>query len=127
MKKIAIYLLIVMNLQAFGQDLSLYERHFFNAAELNLPYRYLRPSRNDTVYPLLIFLHGAYEKGFDNERQLEIGGSYFLRDSIRNNYPAFILFPQCPEIDAWAYFQNVPVPGNNRIVFPFDKKATEVS
>src|SRR5690242_4839623 len=110
MKKVFIYCFIFLVRPACAQDLSLYEKHYFNAPELNLPYRYLRPSGNDSSYPLLIFLHGANAKGFDNDLQLQLGGYFFLRDSIRNNYPAYILFPQCPEIDLWAFFDNAPLP-----------------
>jgi predicted peptidase len=114
-----------------AQDLSLYEKHYFDAPELNLPYRLLRPAGADAnlKYPLLVFLHGANEKGFDNQQQLAIGGKYFLRDSIRKNYPAYVLFPQCPEIDSWAYFESVPEKdaGGNRLAFPFKKNPTEVS
>jgi predicted peptidase len=92
----------------------------------------------------LVFLHGAYEKGFDNEQQLLIGGKFFLRDSIRKRYPAYILFPQCPESDLWAYFELMPVASQNnsgidpafpsavspsriRIVFPYLEMPTGVS
>jgi predicted peptidase len=115
-----------------GQDFSAYEKHYFNAPELNLAYRYLRPQNFDSTktYPLVIFLHGAYEKGFDNESQLNIGGRFFLRDSIRKNYPAFVLFPQCPAADLWAYFETKtdPLTGNvTEVNFPFNKKPTRVS
>jgi predicted peptidase len=97
-----------------------------------MPYRYLRPENFDSSkkYPLLIFLHGAFEKGYDNETQLNIGGRFFLRDSFRKNYPAFILFPQCPEKDAWAYFETKTDPLTGKITevdFPFYKKPTIVS
>src|SRR3954468_5168296 len=90
--------IILFSCTTNGQDFSAYKKHYFNAPELNMPYRYLRPQNFDSTkqYPLVIFLHGAFEKGFDNESQLNIGGRFFLRDSIRKNYPAFILFPQCP-------------------------------
>lgn len=115
-----------------AQDFSLYEKHYFNQPELNLPYRYLRPANFDSSkkYPLLIFLHGAYEKGFDNEMQLNIGGRFFLRDSIRKNYPAYILFPQCPAVDLWAYFETKTDSATGKVTevrFPFYKKPTEVS
>ena len=74
---------------------------------IELPFRLLTPRSTDTgKYPLIIFLHGAFEKGNDNERQLDIGGLFFVRDSIRKNYPAYVLFPQCPANDAWVYFEN---------------------
>ena len=119
-------------LNSFGQDLSAYERHYFNAPELNLPYRLLRPLtiEADKKYPLLIFLHGAFEKGFDNEAQLNIGGRYFLRDSIRKNYPAYVLFPQCPVIDSWAYFETTIDSATGKSAhwnFPFRKKPTEAA
>jgi predicted peptidase len=115
-----------------AQDFSLYEKHYYNAPELNLPYRLLRPAAYNfsRKYPLLIFLHGPYEKGFDNEAQLSIGGAFFLRDSIRKNYPAFVLFPQCPEIDTWAYFETAIDSASGKAAtwdFPFRKKPTEVS
>jgi predicted peptidase len=113
-----------------AQDFSAYERRYFNAPELNLPYRYLRPDGFDSTkkYPLVIFLHGANDKGFDNESQLNVGGRFFLRDSIRKIYPAYILFPQCPSRDLWAYFQASREQGGSiGINFPFHKKPTDVS
>ena len=113
---------------AAAQDLAAYEKHFYNAPELVLPYRYLRPITLDSnkAYPLIIFLHGALQKGFDNEAQLRTGARYFLRDSIRNNYPAFVLFPQCPQADLWAYFEN-KAGDEDGMKFPFPKKPTEAS
>lgn len=74
---------------------------------MELPYRLLSPTGDtNNKYPLIIFLHGAFEKGNDNEAQLTIGGRFFMRDSILKNYPAYILFPQCPPDDSWAYFEN---------------------
>lgn len=115
-----------------AQDLSLYEKHYFNVPELNLPYRLLRPlhAEGENKYPLVIFLHGAFERGFDNERQLNIGGRFFLRDSVRQHYPSYILFPQCPEGDVWTYFEATADPSSGktmRIDFPFQKKPTEVT
>ena len=114
-----------------AQDLRVYEPHRFNAPELHMAYRLLRPLEADPQkqYPLLIFLHGARQKGFDNNAQLTIGAAYFLQDSIRERYPAYVLFPQCPELDLWAYFDVVPdsAAHQDRIVFPFKKHPTEVT
>ncbi len=67
-----------------------------------LPYRILYPENYnpDQQYPLLLFLHGAGEKGNDNKKQLIHGSSMFLEPENRNNFPAFVVFPQCPE-DGW--------------------------
>jgi predicted peptidase len=69
-----------------------------------LPYRVLVPQHYDSTksYPLLVFLHGVGERGTDNQKQLNIGGSRFLADSIRDNYPAFIIYPQCPPDKFWS-------------------------
>ncbi|HEX2607627.1 MAG TPA: PHB depolymerase family esterase [Flavisolibacter sp.] len=121
-------LLLLLSGTVQGQDFSLYEKHYFNAPELNMPYRYLRPAVTDSTgrFPLIIFLHGAAQRGFDNESPLAIGGRFFLRDSVRRQYPAFILFPQCPEIDTWAYFEiKEPIRGGTADWnFPFHKQPT---
>jgi predicted peptidase len=76
----------------------------------HMPYRILLPQHYDSskTYPLLIFLHGIGERGTDNRKQLTWGSSLFQKDSIRSRYPAFIVFPQCPDSRYW-----------------FDKKQTE--
>ena len=76
----------------------------FQSAVFNgLPYRILVPRNYDPnrSYPMLVFLHGMGERGSDNERQLSIGASHFLADSIRERYPFFVIYPQCPESDYW--------------------------
>ncbi|HOV83432.1 MAG TPA: prolyl oligopeptidase family serine peptidase [Paludibacteraceae bacterium] len=69
-----------------------------------LPYRILFPENYDKTksYPLVLFLHGAGERGKDNEKQLVHGSSLFTDPQNRENYPAIVVFPQCPENDFWA-------------------------
>src|SRR5215471_7964849 len=99
--------LLVLRCSLFAQSLNEYQSAIFTNGGDRLPYRVLYPPNFDVTkrYPLLIFLHGAFEKGNDNEAQLNIGGRYFLTDSIRKNFPAFIVFPQCPADDSWACFE----------------------
>ena len=108
MKACLVYMLVFLSASLAAQDISLYRKDYFTAGGKELPYRRLSPLTEEgrKKYPLIIFLHGSFEKGNDNEKQLAIGGRFFLRDFIRQRYPAFILFPQCPEDDAWAYFEN---------------------
>ena len=47
-------------------------------------------------------MHGAGERGNDNERQLTHGGKLFLDAATRKNYPAIIVFPQCPQKSFWS-------------------------
>jgi predicted peptidase len=53
-------------------------------------------------YPVVLFLHGAGERGSDNEKQLVHGAKLFAEPVNRTKYPAFVIFPQCPENDFWA-------------------------
>ncbi|TVQ83538.1 MAG: phospholipase [Bacteroidetes bacterium] len=68
-----------------------------------LPYRILLPHNFDTQekYPLVLFLHGAGERGTDNEKQLIHGSWLFLDQDNRNQFPAIVIFPQCPAEEWW--------------------------
>lgn len=124
-------LLFFAVLQGTAQDFSAYQEGYYQVNDFVLPYRILAPKTvSEQKQPLLIFLHGAFEKGTDNQKQLMIGGKFFLRDSIRENYPAYILFPQCPPDDSWAYFENLIDLSTGYAkdwVFPFRKDPTYVS
>lgn len=59
-----------------------------------LPYRFYQPSSGNTSkkFPLVIFLHGAGERGFDNRTQFQ----RFAPDLFWKRYPCFVLAPECP-------------------------------
>lgn len=91
-------------LSAAGQ--TAYEKNVFIAPSGDsLQYRLLRPEVEEPgqKYPLVLFLHGAGERGSDNEKQLTHGGQMFLNPVNREKYPAFVLMPQCPDGEYWAY------------------------
>ena len=69
-----------------------------------LNYRILLPKDFDEnrAYPLMLFLHGAGERGSNNESQLVHGSKLFLKENIRDSFPAIVVFPQCPKDDYWA-------------------------
>lgn len=71
----------------------------------SLQYRLLLPEveKAGQKYPLVLFLHGAGERGSDNEAQLTHGGQMFLNPVNREEHPAFVLMPQCPADQYWAY------------------------
>lgn len=88
------------------KDFSDYEkREFVSSAGMVLPYRLLVPEEIEPgrKYPLVLFLHGAGERGSDNEAQLTHGGQMWLNPVNRAKYPAFVVAPQCPATDYWAY------------------------
>lgn len=83
-----------------------FEHRQFNALDGTiLNYRELRPTEDTKgrKFPLVIFLHGAGERGDDNEKQLVHGSQMFLNPVNQEEYPAYVLFPQCPLKDFWAY------------------------
>ncbi len=133
MKKLAALLLLFFSLrQARPQDFSAYQNGIFSGKESELKYRILFPASFDSSkkYPLIIFLHGAYEKGTDNEAQLRIGGLYFLKEENRRKFPAIVLFPQCPPNDLWTYFETDIDSATGlakRWYFPFRKQPTQTT
>jgi predicted peptidase len=69
-----------------------------------LNYRLMSPIEYDRTkqYPLVVFLHGAGERGDDNTKQLVHGMADFASDENRLKYPAFVLAPQCPNDKRWV-------------------------
>lgn len=107
-----IFLLIVLvsaTLLTSAQDLSLFKKEWLFQSGDTLPYRILLPKNFDATkkYPLIMFLHGRGESGSDNEKQLVHGAKLFLADSNRNNFPAIVVFPQCPVNSYWSNVQMV--------------------
>jgi len=70
-----------------------------------LRYRELLPENYNPQqkYPLVLFLHGAGERGSDNQAQLTHGSTMFTNPVNREKYPAIVLFPQCPRDNWWAF------------------------
>lgn len=77
---------------------------FESTSGQSLPYRLLRPSQLQPgkMYPLVLFLHGAGERGDDNQTQLVHAAAEFARHDRRQRYPAFVLVPQCPQDSRWV-------------------------
>jgi predicted peptidase len=73
-----------------------------------LQYRLLKPDNYDAKekYPLVLFLHGAGERGKDNERQLIHGVTEFAKEENRKKHPCFLLAPQCPTGSGWSDFMS---------------------
>lgn len=80
------------------------KKSFAYEANKNLPYRILYPENYDKSkkYPLILVLHGAGERGNDNEKQLVHGAKLFLKAENRTQFPAIVVFPQCPSDSYWA-------------------------
>lgn len=70
----------------------------------SLPYRLLVPKNYDRSrqYPLILFLHGSDERGTDNRRQLFVGLHIFADEKKMDQFPCFIIAPQCPLEMKWV-------------------------
>jgi len=67
-------------------------------------YRLMKPAKVEAgkKYPLVLFLHGAGERGDDNKSQLKYGPTWLADDKNREKYPCYVLAPQCRTGKKWA-------------------------
>jgi predicted peptidase len=82
-----------------------YEARVFHGGEgKSLPYRLLKPRNYDPhkTYPLVLFLHGAGERGDDNQAQMRHVVSIFQAQENREKFPCFVVVPQCPSNEGWS-------------------------
>ena len=96
-------------------------RIFTTADGGTLGYRLLSPKMIEPgkKYPLVLFLHGAGERGTDNARQLTHGAPAFAKPEAREKFPCFVLAPQCPPDQTWSVVKDWVGPN------PFSEEPTE--
>jgi predicted peptidase len=79
-------------------------RTYQSAGENALAYLLLRPAdyqpKSGKKYPLLVFLHGAGERGVDNRAQLRHGKDFLL--AAAKQHECFVVAPQCPTKARWV-------------------------
>jgi predicted peptidase len=102
--------------------LASYERQIHHGPEGSLPYRLFRPLAfaaalpNDSRgipnprWPLVLFLHGAGERGDDNESPLVHGTADFAAVARQHRDPCFVVVPQCPGGEVWASIERTHEP-----------------
>lgn len=66
--------------------------------------RLLRPPRIEasTTYPVILFLHGAGERGTDNEKQLAYLPTWLAEPAMQEKYPCYLVAPQCRPDHRWV-------------------------
>ncbi len=97
---------------AFTQNSIFGYNNYINKKSDTLKYRILSPDyAKEKKFPLIIFLHGAGERGNDNEAQLKWGVSNFTNEKMMLKYPAIIIAPQCPNNMSWS---NISFKRNSR-------------
>lgn len=127
MKRLILLPFLLLCLSAISQDLSQYQKkEYVLSAGKILPYRILYPVNynKSKKYPLILFLHGAGERGNDNEKQLMHGASLFLKEENRNNFPAIVVFPQCPQESFWSSVKVDRTDPPYRFEFNYDNTIT---
>lgn len=67
-------------------------------------YRLLAPQNvtEGKKYPLILFLHGAGERGTDNLKQLAYLPQQMAQPRYRERFPCYVLAPQCAEHQRWV-------------------------
>jgi predicted peptidase len=97
----AIALLALVNLTtqtACAADAKDFEAREYKDADGNaLLYRLYKPKGYDATkkYPLVLFLHGAGERGNNNSAQVR-DALYWARDAVQKDHPCFVVAPQVP-------------------------------
>ena len=98
-------LLLAQENESQLSDTSLFEACRHIEGNDTLPYRLYRSQKADTMtedLPLVVFLHGAGERGNDNSMQLKHCIKYFLYDTVTSRYPFLLMVPQCPNGKRWV-------------------------
>ena len=84
------------------------EAKTFTAADgTEVLYRLAAPEKTEEgkAYPLVLFLHGAGERGADNKAQLKHGAMAILQNAEKLGQPMFVIAPQCPADKTWAPYR----------------------
>lgn len=98
------YSLLAMSLSATGFAAEPVAKNWDSPDGIHIPYRLAVPEKLEEgkLYPLILFLHGAGERGDDNLKQLKHGILPILAASDKLNEPCFLIAPQCPAELWWS-------------------------
>jgi len=94
--------------QLSANTLEAYSQHQYvvreSEDETTIPYRLLAPLDVEPGkrYPLVVFLHGAGERGTENKLQLLYFPEQMARPEYRAAYPCFLVAPQCRPNHKWV-------------------------
>jgi predicted peptidase len=91
---------------SLAQSVDDFEARSYTNGSHTLPYRLFVPREYDPAqaYPLVLFLHGAGERGTDNWLQLtgQTAPLVFVQPDNQTVWPCFMMAPQCPSNDFWS-------------------------
>jgi predicted peptidase len=107
---LSLALLFVLPLLAFAQKKfdpsKVMEKRTFKKGKAALSYRLFVPEgyeQSKERYPLVVFLHGAGERGDDNTAQLVHGVADFVKPQSQKKRPCLVVAPQCPKDQVWCF------------------------
>ena len=131
MRFVFAFIISTLSLSLHAQDLNEYKKEIFTGKDQYLPYRILFPLAFDTSkkYPLLVFCMALMKREMITKHNWTLAVVTFWRILIARNFPAVIVFPQCPSNDVWAYFDAEFDSAGvlKRAIFPFRKEPTTVT
>lgn len=94
--------LVAADPTALYEELSITIKH--DGKDETFKYRLLKPAKVEAgkKYPLVLFLHGAGERGDDNKAQLKFLPTWLAEDMNREKFPCYVIAPQCRSGKKWA-------------------------
>ena len=81
-----------------------FKKQNYISGDVSLPYGIYIPKNYDCgeTYPLLVFLHGAGERGDDNHLQLTVALQRMFDNPQSPVYDSIVIAPQCPLEEQWV-------------------------
>lgn len=102
-----VFMVFQLKAQANTELMQLFKRRTHTFEQTTLPYRIFIPDNYNSSqsYPLILCLHGAGERGNDNERHIwkhDLALSW-AKPEVQKSNPCFVVAPQCPKKLKWNY------------------------
>ncbi|WP_421897804.1 hypothetical protein [Marinoscillum sp.] len=92
---------------ATGSEMEKLSKAVYHSSGSQIPYRWFTPADmvENRRYPLILCLHGAGERGDDNETHVNKHDLVipWNKASHQQENPCFVLAPQCPNGQKWNY------------------------
>ncbi|MFH2029834.1 MAG: prolyl oligopeptidase family serine peptidase [Bacteroidota bacterium] len=96
----------VINAQSGNTLTAKFEKRSFSGDTTKINYRFFQPQDFDAgkIYPLVLTLHGAGERGDDNESQIKYHklATIWAEPFVQADNPCFVVSPQCPKNNKWV-------------------------
>jgi predicted peptidase len=104
MRRIPSLLLFLFMLAGHAAADDFVARLYMDASGKSMPFQLLIPTGYDKTqkYPVMLFFHGAGERGTDNVAQMINGAWNFGDAKFQAQYHSFIIVPQCPPNQQWV-------------------------